>query len=245
MFKVLRRISSSIYPRPDRPWSDDGASRPFPSRSSRHLNEQPTATSNAPSIGRKRRMNDEDADEQEMGSTRKRRGQLERQDTSSSELGELGVKEVKGSEVDPGVKQVTRGVKEVELEEDKKEESGTDDGKGVSEEASKATEDGESSVAAAPLDPTHATPTQNDDDPSQGATVTDDKDKVPAGQSEAIAEAPSNEPPEVDAPTSADSKVPSSQDEEKQILDTTPGDGSDEVGEVGDTRESVESSPEP
>jgi hypothetical protein len=188
-------------------------------------------------------MNDEDADEEEMGSTRKRRGQLERQDTFSSELGELGVKEVKGSEADPGVKQVTRGVKEVELE-DKKEESGTDDGKGVSEEASKAI-DGESSVAAAPLDPTHAAPTQNDDDPSQVATVTDDKDKVPAGQSEAIAEAPSNDPPEVDAPTSTDSKVPSSQDEEKQILDTTPGDGSDEVGEVGDTRESVESSPEP
>jgi hypothetical protein len=182
-------------------------------------------------------MNDEDADEQEMGSSRKRRGQLERQDTSSSELGELGVKEAKGSEVDPGVKQVTRGVKEVELE-DKKEESRTDDGKDVSEEASKAI-DGESSVAAAPLDATHATPTQNDDDPSQGATVTDDK--VPAGQSEAIAEAPSNDLNEVDAPTSADSKVPSAQDEEKETLDTTPEAESDEVG---DTRESVESSPE-
>jgi len=215
MFKVLRRISSSIYPRPDRPWSDD-------------------ATSNAPSIGRKRRMNDEDADEQEMGSSRKRRGQVERQDTSSSELGELGIKEVKGSEVDPGVKQVTRGVKEVELE-DEKEESRTDDGEGVSEEASKAI-DGESSVAI-PLDQTHATPTQNDDDTSQGATVTDDK--VPAGQSEAIAEASeasSNDSPEVDAPTSTESKVPSPQDEEKEKLDTTPGAGSDEVG---DMREAV------
>lgn len=219
MFKVLRRISSSIYPRPDRPWSDD-------------------ATSNAPSIGRKRRMNDEDADEQEMGSSRKRRGQLERQDTSSSELGELGVKGIKGSEVDPGVKQVTRGVKEVELE-DKKEESRTDNGKGVNEEASKAI-DGESGVAA-PLDPTHAIPTQNDDDPSQDATVTDDKDKAPAGQPDAIAEAPSNDLPEVDAPTST-GKAPSPQDEEKEILDTTPGSGSDEDG---DTRESVESSPEP
>lgn len=219
MFKVLRRISSSIYPRPDRPWSDD-------------------ATSNAPSIGRKRRMNDEDADEQEMGSSRKRRGQLERQDTSSSELGELGVKGVKGSELDPGVKQVTRGVKEVELE-DKKEESRTNNGKGVSEEASKAI-DGESGVAA-PLDPTHATPTQNDDDPSQDATVTNDKDKAPAGQPDAIAEAPSNDLPEVDAPTST-GKAPFPQDEEKEILDTTPGSGSDEDG---DTRESVESSPEP
>lgn len=200
-----------------------------------------TATSNAPSIGRKRRMNDEDEDEQEAGSSRKRRGQLERQDTSSSELGELGVKEVKGSEVDPAVKQVTRGVKEVELE-DKKEESRTDDGKSVTEEESKAIGDGDSS-ATAPLDPTHAAPTQNDDDPSQGTTVTDDKvDKVPAGQSEAIAEALlSNDPPEVDAPTSTDRKAASSQDEEKEISDTTPGVESDEVG---DTRESVESSPE-
>jgi hypothetical protein len=153
-------------------------------------------------------------------------------------LGELGVKEAKGSEMDPGVKQVTRGVKEVELE-DKKEESRTDDGKDLREEASKAI-DGESSVAAAPLDPTHATPTQNDDDPSQSATVADDK--VPAGQSESIAETPSNDLPEVDAPTSADRKVPPSQDEEKETLDTTPGAVSDEVGDTG---ESVESSPEP
>ena len=204
--------------------------------------EESTATSNAPSIGRKRRMNDEDEDEQEMGSTRKRRGQVERQDTSSSELGELGVKDVKGGEGDPGVKQVTRGVKEVELE-DKKEESRTDDGKGLSasEEPSKAI-DGESSVAAAPLDPTHATPTQNDDGPSQGATVADDKDNVPTTQSEAIAEATSNDSPDVDAPTSTDSKVLSPQDDEKEVLETTPGAESDEVG---DTREPVESSPEP
>jgi hypothetical protein len=195
--------------------------------------EGPTATSNAPSIGRKRRMDDEDADEQELGSTRKRRGQLERQDTS--ELGELGVKGVKGSEVDPGVKQVTRGVKAVELE-DKKEGSGTDDGKGVSEEATK-TIDGESSVAA-PLDPAHAT--KNDDGPSQDVTVADDE--VPASQSETIAEAPSNDTPEVEAPTSTDIRERPAQGEEKEPLDNTPGAGGDEVA---DARESVESSPEP
>jgi hypothetical protein len=230
MFKVLRRLSSSIYPRPDRPWSDDGVFQlSFSIITTSH--EKPTATSNAPSIGRKRRMNDEDADEQETGSSRKRRGQLERQDTASSELGELGVKEVKGSEVDPGVKQVTRGVKKVELE-DKKEESRTEDGKGVNAEAAKVIE-GESSIAA-PLDPKH-----HDDDPSQDTTVAD---KVPAGQSEATVEASSNDPPEVDAPTSKDSMVPSSQDAEKEILDTTPGGESDEAD---DTSESVESSPEP
>ena len=57
--------------------------------------------------------------------------------------------------------------------------------------------------------------------------MTDDKDKdrVPAGQSEAIAEAPSNDPPEMDAPTPTDGKVLSSQDEGEGILDTTPGAG--------------------
>jgi hypothetical protein len=191
----------------------------------------PTATSNAPSIGRKRRMNDEDADSEESGSTRKRRGQLERQDTS--ELGELGAKDVKGSEVDPDVKQVTRGVKEVELE-DKKEGSGKDDEKDVTEEASKAI-DGESCTAA-PLDPAHAT--QNDDGPSQDVTVT--KDEVPAGQSEAIAEAPSDDPPEVEEPTSTEPPVPA-QAEEEEEEDVTPEARSDEVAEA---RETVESSPE-
>ncbi|KAI0058343.1 hypothetical protein BV25DRAFT_1830179 [Artomyces pyxidatus] len=95
MFKLLRRISSSVYPRPDRPWGDD-------------------ATSNAPTIGRKRRMSDEDDDMPDVGTTRKRRGQLEREGTS--ELGELSVK---GKETDPAVKEVTQGVKQVDLEEKK------------------------------------------------------------------------------------------------------------------------------
>jgi hypothetical protein len=177
-------------------------------------------------------MDDEDSDEQEAGSTRKRRGQLERQDTS--ELGEFGAKGVKGSEVDPAVKQVTRGVKEVELG-DKKEGSGTDDGKGVGDEATKKI-DGESSVAA-PLDPAHAT--KEDDGPSQDVTATDDE--VPTSQSEAIAEAPSNDPPSVEAPTSTDVREPPAQGEEKEPLDI-PGTGSDEVT---DARESVESSSEP
>ena len=178
-------------------------------------------------------MDDEDADSEESGSTRKRRGQLERQDTS--ELGELGVKGVKGSEVDPDVKQVTRGVKEVELQ-DKKEESGSDGGEGASEEAPKTTE-GESS-AEAPLDPAS---TQNDDGLSQVVTVTEDE--VPAGQSKAIAEAPSNDPPEVEEPKSTDIGEPLiTQGEEKEPLDVTPGAKSDEVA---DTRVSDESSPEP
>ncbi|KAH9988090.1 hypothetical protein BJV74DRAFT_469380 [Russula compacta] len=221
MFKILRRISSSIYPRPDRPWSDD-------------------ATSTAPTIGRKRKMNDEDEDTQGSGSSRKRRGELERQDTS--ELGELrvGVKGNKGSETDPGVKEVTQGVKEVELE-DKKEGGRTDDADGTAQEASK-TVDGESNDAA-PLDPADAP--QNDDGPSQAVTVTDEK-KVPAGQSEATDEAPSNDPSEVEAPTSTDVRESlASGEREKEPLDATPEVKllkSDEG--VDDPQESVEPGPE-
>jgi len=179
-------------------------------------------------------MSDADEDVQESGSTRKRRGQLERQDTS--ELGELGVKCSKGRETDPGVKEVTRGVKVVELE-DRKEESRTDDGK----EATSETVDGESNVAAvtAPLDPVHAP--QTDDDPSQDVTATDDK--APTDQTEAAAEAPSNDLSDVEAPTSRDTEGPLIQEEKEEVPpDTTPEDRSEEVTDAG---EAAESSPEP
>lgn len=180
-------------------------------------------------------MSDADEDVQESGSTRKRRGQLEHQDTS--ELGELGVKGSKGRDTDPGVKEVTRGVKVVELE-DRKEESRTDDGK----EATSETVDGECGsnvTVTAPLDPAHAL--QTDDDPSEDVTATDDK--AAADQSEAAAEAPSNDPSEGDAPTSKDTKGPLIQeDKEEAPPDTTPEDRSEEVADAG---ESAETSPEP
>ena len=193
-------------------------SRPLPSRSSQHLMKAPVATSNAPTIGRKRKLSDEDEDAQESGSTRKRRGQLEHKDTS--ELGELGVK---GSETDPGVKEVTRGVKVVELE-GEKQGIRTDDARGSPvEEASETVDDGESSVTV-PLDPAHAP--HNDDLPSQDQDVTATDDEAPAGQSEAIAEAPSDDPLGVEAPTSTDTGGPPSsptrEEKEEAPLDTTP-----------------------
>ena len=187
----------------------------------------PIATSNAPSIGRKRKLSDADEDAQESGSTRKRRGQLEHQDTS--ELGELGVKGSKGRETDPGVKEVTRGVKVVELE-DGKRESCTDDGK----EATSETVDGESNITAtAPLDLAHA-PTV--DDPSQDITATDDK--APVDPSEAATDAPSNNPSEVEAPISGDTKGPLIEEEKEEAPpDSTPEDRSEEVADAGETAE--------
>lgn len=190
----------------------------------------PIATSNAPTIGRKRKLSDADEDVQESGSTRKRRGQLEHEHQDTSELGELGVKGSKGRETDPGVKEVTRGVKVVELE-DKEEESRTDDGK----EATSETVDGESNITAtAPLDLAHA-PT--DDDPSQDVTATDDK--APIDQPEAATEVPSNNLSEVEAPTSRDTKGPLIEEEEKEEAppDSTPEDRSEEVADAGETAE--------
>jgi hypothetical protein len=177
-------------------------------------------------------MSDADEDVQESGSTRKRRGQLEHLEQDTSELGELEVKGSKGRETDPGVKEVTRGVKVVELE-DRKEESRTDGGKEAKSEAV----DGESDVTAltAPLDPAHAPKT--DGDPPQDVTATDDK--APADQTEAAVEAPANDLSEVEAATSRDAKGPLIQEEKEEA---TPEDGSEEVT---DLEEFAESSPEP
>jgi hypothetical protein len=155
------------------------------------------------------------------GSTRKRRGQIERQDTS--ELGEL---RVKGGETDVGVKEVTRGVKEVELE-DKKEEISADEGKGTAEESSEAAE-GVPNVVS-PLDPAQAR--QKDDDLSQDATVTEDKTQV--GQSETIVDTSSNDSVELEAPKSADvTELLVQVDNEKEQSDVSPAASSDEVADA-------------
>jgi hypothetical protein len=104
----------------------------------------------------------------DAGSSRKRRAPLEREGTS--ELGEL---RVKGTETDPGVKEVTRGVKEVELE-DKKEGSATDDDKGTAEEAS-TTPEGEG-------EPTSHHPMTQPREIDRPSTVPNDDDEAQSFQ---------------------------------------------------------------
>ncbi|PCH36907.1 hypothetical protein WOLCODRAFT_134397 [Wolfiporia cocos MD-104 SS10] len=98
MYKLLRRISSSFFPRPDRPWNED-------------------ATSNAPQIGQKRRLSSTEPDEGPSASStlKKRRG-----DTFESTGGLPPPPE---SPTRPGreteeVKEVTEGVRDVELDEE-------------------------------------------------------------------------------------------------------------------------------
>ncbi|KAJ3880453.1 hypothetical protein F5051DRAFT_399784 [Lentinula edodes] len=103
MFGLFRRISNSVLPRPDRPWDDD-------------------ATSNAPKVGRKRRLSSTERDlaedKEEQSRSKKHRGDTPQTSLESPTVA-TSVEEETGntSQVDlEGVKEVTEGVKEVDLE---------------------------------------------------------------------------------------------------------------------------------
>ncbi|OJA17597.1 hypothetical protein AZE42_01202 [Rhizopogon vesiculosus] len=92
MFKFIRRVSTSLLPRPDRPWRDD-------------------ATSNAPTIGRKRRFSFTEDEDSASQCGKKARGESVQAEADSPPT--LEVPEQKEGE---DVKSVTQGVKDVELE---------------------------------------------------------------------------------------------------------------------------------
>ncbi|TDL19477.1 hypothetical protein BD410DRAFT_900181 [Rickenella mellea] len=100
MFKLLRRISGSITTRLDREWNDD-------------------ATSNAPQVGRKRRMSDDDDEPYSSVSSKRARGSpdaiAEEPETDSSQPSTTPT----GPET-ADVKEIRKGVKEVELVEKEK-----------------------------------------------------------------------------------------------------------------------------
>ncbi|KAF9653683.1 hypothetical protein BDM02DRAFT_3182681 [Thelephora ganbajun] len=103
MFKLLRRLSSSVFPRNDRPWADD-------------------ATSTAPTIGMKRRLSSVDMDlDTPVGSLSKKSKRGKDADVSDDE--EPASSPVTSSPLPPksspppeDVKEVTTGVKEIELD---------------------------------------------------------------------------------------------------------------------------------
>ncbi|KAJ6588360.1 hypothetical protein B0H19DRAFT_872030, partial [Mycena capillaripes] len=96
MFGLIRRFSGSVTPRLDRPWDED-------------------PTSNAPRVGSKRRMADEDRDEDdEQARLKKVRGAT---DEAQSDARESSSTPLPQANETAGVQEVTEGVKEVELEE--------------------------------------------------------------------------------------------------------------------------------
>ncbi|KAJ7248554.1 hypothetical protein B0H12DRAFT_1123266 [Mycena haematopus] len=97
MFSLIRRFSGSVIPRPDRPWADD-------------------PTSNAPRVGAKRRMADEDRDEddEEQARLKKVRGSTNEAQADARENSSTPLPQPNET---VGVQEVTEGVKEVELDE--------------------------------------------------------------------------------------------------------------------------------
>ncbi|OCH94592.1 hypothetical protein OBBRIDRAFT_710117, partial [Obba rivulosa] len=95
MYKLIRRISNSFFPRPDRPWNED-------------------ATSNAPQIGRKRRLSADEHDDDVPSSAKKHRRESVEAADEPALREEPSVRAGKDTE---GVKEVTKGVREVELDE--------------------------------------------------------------------------------------------------------------------------------
>jgi len=91
MHDTLSRFPS-FFPRPDRPWSED-------------------ATSSAPQIGRKRRLSSTEPDS-EPSAKKQRSESVDDTQTTRDETPVRNGKEVE----EPEVKAVTKGVKEVELE---------------------------------------------------------------------------------------------------------------------------------
>ncbi|KAF9224808.1 hypothetical protein BS17DRAFT_779082 [Gyrodon lividus] len=101
MFKFIRRVSTSLLPRPDRPWRDD-------------------ATSNAPTIGRKRRFSvtENDDDDPALSNAKKAKGEPIQLDAESKFAlgGEIIKEEAAPVAEGEDVKEVTKGVKKVDLE---------------------------------------------------------------------------------------------------------------------------------
>ncbi|KAG1873033.1 hypothetical protein DFJ58DRAFT_760834 [Suillus subalutaceus] len=97
MFKFIRRVSTSFLPRPDRPWRDD-------------------ATSNAPTIGRKRCFSfvEDDDDDSASTSVKKLKGE-----STQAEGSPPSIPTVSDKKEGEDVKSVTQGVKDVELDEKK------------------------------------------------------------------------------------------------------------------------------
>ncbi|KAG6895366.1 hypothetical protein C0992_001628 [Termitomyces sp. T32_za158] len=108
MFNLIRRISNGVILRPDRPWADD-------------------ATSNAPTKGKKRRLErNSDADAAEEIRTKKIRGESDAPETETptphpesqpESEPEPEPESAHHKQEEKAVKEVTKGVEEVELNE--------------------------------------------------------------------------------------------------------------------------------
>jgi len=171
MFQFLRRVSGSLLPRPDRPWRDD-------------------ATSHAPTIGRKRRrsLTEQDHGDSASSTTKRTKTDFVTPDTECDSAS--GGESPRGDAVPPvegqDVKEVTKGVNEVDLEDKDKLEDASIRPEGVPlpdspsgspepESESPETEPDKSDVVEETKDQEHAddeesaTSSASEDDAGEGA----------------------------------------------------------------------------
>ncbi|KAL7284595.1 hypothetical protein ACG7TL_001889 [Trametes sanguinea] len=179
MYKIIRRISSSFFPRPDRPWSED-------------------ATSTAPQIGRKRRLSTEEHEERETTpSAKKHRTESDAAPDTAREQ----------SPAEPGketeeVKEVTEGVREVELED------GKTSGAAVTEDVS-TEKTGAEEAAAVPLPESPELKPAEDVDKSEPEPVAED---TSASESSALEKSESGLP-EAPKESSEEAAAPAANDD--------------------------------
>ncbi|KAG5644682.1 hypothetical protein DXG03_007982 [Asterophora parasitica] len=155
MFGLIRRISHSVIPRPDRPWADD-------------------PTSNAPQRGRKRRLSSTEREQDpDIEESQKKKIRGESTVSAASEAGDATLSQQAESSA---VKEVTRGVKEVELD-DSTDASKVEDGKEVAvapeavplpEEDAGELDEPEAAKATPPME------AQSDDNDDNASSVNED-----------------------------------------------------------------------
>ncbi|KAJ7031669.1 hypothetical protein C8F04DRAFT_1041368 [Mycena alexandri] len=196
MFGLIRRFSGSVIPRPDRPWAED-------------------PTSNAPRVGHKRRMADEDRDEddEEQARQKKVRGAT---DEALPDARESSSTPLPHAPETAGVKEVTQGVKEVDLETKSQavpesvplpeEKAGELDGDDASSTASTPPPTGEPSEAQE-TDAVAVSETAPAPEAASGEIVSDPAVADPKEPTQALADAPDSDaiaadPVSAPAPTS-------------------------------------------
>ena len=115
MFSLIRRISYSIIPRADRPWTDDGTVSYFPFHLASHQPDIYTwhlATSNAPQAGKKRRLSSTERErDPDCEESRKKKVRGDSVASSVPDPSQPPLPQAETAEV----KYVTQGVNRVEL----------------------------------------------------------------------------------------------------------------------------------
>ncbi|EIN14478.1 hypothetical protein PUNSTDRAFT_49261 [Punctularia strigosozonata HHB-11173 SS5] len=204
MFNLIRRISGSVLPRPDRSWNDD-------------------PTSNAPATGRKRRLSTSERDEDAQFASKRSRGGpptvVEEADAAREESPRPTLSETEDAKTEEEVKEVTTGVKHVEIAEAEPKSDEADE-EGLASQAATGPSESQAAIAAAPeadvakedvKEKTPAVEQKATDDAPKLVEATGVQEETAPPPASAIAEPPAaSKPTETPDPTSSTEATPHS-----------------------------------